>query len=62
MFTALENETRKSGNLPYVGAKKDEIQIIISHQITTKLGKDMRDMTRIISRDILEGMKIEYRE
>lgn len=62
MFTAFENEIRKSGNLPYAGAKSDEIQAIISRQITIKLGQDMREMSRTLSRDILDGMKVRYRK
>lgn len=63
MFTTLEKKSKKSNSLPYVPKhQNEEVQIIISHQIVSKLGQDMKEMSSMLSRSILEGMNIEYRK
>ena len=47
---------------PYISKKNDEVQMIISHEITVQLGREMRKMSRTLSRTILEGLDIEHRK
>ena len=44
-------------------ANKDEVQILLSHQMTVKLSQDMRKMSDSLTRSVMEGMRIvEYRK
>lgn len=59
MYTNIDKQWKKSNNLPYIGEKNEEIQMIISHEITLKLGHEMKKMSYTLSRTILEGMNIQ---
>lgn len=42
---------------------KDEVQILLSHQMTVKLSQDMRKMSNSLTRSVMEGMRIaEYKK
>ena len=62
MFSTLKKAPKNTCCLPKQITHNDEIQLIISHQITKKLGQDMYDMSHTLSRSILGGMKIEHRK
>ncbi|MCI6203186.1 MAG: hypothetical protein MR663_04615 [Lachnospiraceae bacterium] len=62
MYTNIDKQWKKSNNLPYIGEKNEEIQMIISHEITLKLGREMKIMSHTLSRTILEGMNIGYKK
>ena len=62
MIANLAKPLKRNNYLPYVSKKNDEVQMIISHEITVKLGHEMRKMSRTLSRTILEGLDIEYRK
>lgn len=53
---------KRNNYLPYISKKNDEVQMIISHEITVQLGREMRKMSRTLSRTILEGLDIEHRK
>lgn len=62
MYAKLDKQLKRNNYLPYVSKKNDEIQMIISREITVKLGYEMRKMSHTISRTILEGLDIEHRK
>lgn len=42
---------------------KDEVQILLSHQMTVRLSQDMRKMSDSLTRSVMEGMRIgEHRK
>lgn len=62
MYANLDKQLKRNNYLPYVNKKNDEVQMIISHEITVKLGHEMRKMSRTLSRTILERLDIEHRK
>lgn len=62
MYVNLDKQLKRNNYLPYVNEKNDEVQMMISHEITIKLGREMREMSHTLSRTILEGLNIEYRK
>lgn len=62
MYADLDKQLKRNNYLPYVNKKNDEVQMIISHEITVKLGNEMRKMSRTLSRTILERLDIEHRK
>ena len=62
MYANLDKQLKRNNYLPYISKKNDEVQMIISHEITVQLGREMRKMSRTLSRTILEGLDIEHRK
>ena len=62
MYANLDKQLNRNNYLPYISKKNDEVQMIISHEITVQLGREMRKMSRTLSRTILEGLDIEHRK
>ena len=58
----MDKQLKRNNYLPYISKKNDEVQMIISHEITVQLGREMRKMSRTLSRTILEGLDIEHRK
>lgn len=62
MYMALIKEKNIRKNACYDLKTNDDIQLIISQQITSQLSKDMKEMSQVLTRSILEGMSIDYRK